>query len=201
MIRRRLQAARRQDGYTLTEMMVVIGILGLLFAAFAMVLSTALRHGSEIEDQSDLQGQVRPALDRFAQDFRQAYTGDDTWAIESIGASQVTFLSPDRQTPFHLRRVSYRVSGGNFQRAFATSTDTDGAPWTIPALGSWSTQFGNVVSSTAYFRYYDEGGTELNPASADVEDVRTVKVRVLVATATASSRQVTYETSASVRAF
>lgn len=200
MIRRGLCAARRQDGFTLTEMLVTIVVLSLLIAAFSLVFSSALRHSDEIEEQSVLQAEVRPALDRFAQEFRQAYTGDDTWPIESIGASQITFLSPDRQTPFHLQRISYRVSGGNFQRAFATSTDTDGSPWSIPSLGSWATQFGFLVSSSAYFRYFDASGTELNPVTADPEDVRTVNLKVIVATITASSRQVTYETSASLRA-
>ena len=35
----------------------------------------------------------------------------------------------------HLRRISYQVTGGQLQRAIATST-SNAAPWSIPALGS-----------------------------------------------------------------
>jgi prepilin-type N-terminal cleavage/methylation domain-containing protein len=204
MIARRLREVGRQDGFTLTEMLVSILVLGLLMACFSLVFSSALRHSDEIEEQSDLQAEVRPAIDRFAQDLRQAYSGNSaTVAILSMSSSQITFYSPDRLTPFHLRKVSYRVNGGNFERALLTSTDTDGWPWVglSGTPSNWSTLAGSVVSASAYFRYYDVTGAELNPASANPADVRTVNLKLVIATNTSPSRQVTYETSASVRAF
>jgi Tfp pilus assembly protein PilW len=174
---------------------VTMLVMGLLIAVFSLVFSSALRHSDEIEEHSTIQTEARAALDRFTQDFRQAYTGDDTWAIESISASQVTFLSPDRSTPFHLRRISYRVNAGKLERALAVSTDTDGAPWSFPALGPWSTQVGSIVGSSG-FTYFDEDGVAV---LTDEAAVRTVNLKLITATASAPGRQTTYETSASIR--
>jgi prepilin-type N-terminal cleavage/methylation domain-containing protein len=195
MIRRRLVAARGQSGFTLTEMLVAMIFIGVLFAVFATVVSSTIRHNDEIEEQTVLQAEARGAIDQIAQDLRAAYTGDDTVApIESLSATQITFLSPDRKTPMHLRRVSYRLSGGTLQRRQAISSDTDGAPWVIPTLPSWGTRVQRVVNSTV-FTYYDEDGVVTNvPAN-----VATVGITVTVATATSSTRQFTYQSSVSLR--
>ena len=195
MIRRRLAPARGQSGFTLTEMLVAMIFIGVLFAVFATVVSSTIRHNDEIEEQTVLQAESRAAIDQIAQDLRAAYTGDDTVApIESLSATQVTFLSANRTTPMHLRRVSYRLSGGTLQRRQAISSDTDGAPWVIPALPSWETRVQRVVNSTV-FTYYDEDGVVTNvPAN-----VATVGITVKVATATSSTRQFTYQSSVSLR--
>ena len=139
---------------------------------------------------------MRGTVERLAQDLRQAYSGvDDSAPIESISATQIQFLSPDRQQPFHLRRLAYRASGTSFQSAQAISTDTDGAPWEIPALGPWNTQFGSLVG-TNVFTYLDENGV----ATAVPAQVRTVVIEVTVATSISPNRQYTYKTSVTLRA-
>ena len=195
MIRRRLAPGRGQSGFTLTEMLVAMIFIGVLFAVFATVVSSTLRHNDEIEEQTVLQAEARASIDQIAQDLRAAYTGDDAVApIESLSATQVTFLSANRTTPLHLRRVSYRLSGGTLQRRQAISSDTDGAPWVIPALPGWQTRVQRVVNSTV-FTYYDDDGVVTNvPAN-----VATVGITVEVATATSSTRHFTYQSSVSLR--
>jgi prepilin-type N-terminal cleavage/methylation domain-containing protein len=190
---------RREAGFTLPELLVSMTVVGILLAVAAMAISSAIRHSDEVEDQAVIQAEVRGALEQFSQDVRQAYSGDQAvFPIESISPTQITLLSPDRQVPFHLRRVSYRVNGGQLQRARATSTDTDGAPWVIPSLSAWA-RLAGPVSTAAPFTYYREDGTQLttftNPAL-----VKTVKVRLDVATNSAPGRVFKYETSVSVRA-
>jgi type II secretory pathway pseudopilin PulG len=192
---RRLPRSRRDGGFTIVEMLIGMIFIGLLFALFATVVASALRHGDEVEKETTLQVEARAAVDGLAAELRQAYTGDDATApIEALSASTLTFLTPDRQEPFHLRRISYRLQSGELQRALATSTDTDGAPWTIPALGAWHTQVGSVVNTTL-FSYYDENGA----VTADPAAVRTVDIVVTVATDTSPGRQYTYRTSVSLR--
>jgi prepilin-type N-terminal cleavage/methylation domain-containing protein len=192
-------ALRREDGFTLSEMLTSMAVLGIFMAAAAIALSSAIRHSDEVEDQSVIQAEVRGAIQQFANDFRQAYSGDEaTFPIESISPTQVTFLSPDRQAPFHLRRLSYRVSGGELQRARATSTDTDGAPWSIPALSSWA-RLAGPVSTAAPFTYFDVNGTQLT-AFTNPSLVHTVKLRLDVATNSSPSRVFTYSTSVTRRA-
>ena len=190
---------RREDGFTLIEMLSAMTVMSIVLASFSLVLSSAIRHSGEIEESGNLQVESRAAISSVSQDLRQVFDGDDdvaTSPIESISPTQITFLSPDRALPFHLRRVSYRLSGEEFQRGFATSTDTDGAPWSIPALGGYRKIVGSVVSTgTPVFAFKKADGTT---ATTPI-DVKTVDVTLTVATKTSSTRQYTYKTSVTVR--
>ena len=115
---------------TLSEMLVVLAIMGIILAALAGVLSMSITQSSQIQEQSILQTEVRDAVDTMARELRQAYTGDSTYPIETATSTTLQFLSPDKAVPFHNRRIAYRLAGGQIDRAMTTSTDTDGAPWT-----------------------------------------------------------------------
>ena len=194
MMRREHFTVRREDGFTLIEMLASMIFIGVLFAAFALVLSSTLRHNNEVTAESTAQTELRAAIDGLAAELRQAYSGDTTSPIASISGTQITFLSPDRASPFHLRRISYQLSSGNFQRAIAISTDTDGAPWNFPPLGAWATRVKSVVNATA-FTYLDASGV----ATANPASVRTVSVALTVSTTTSQGRQFTYSTSVTLR--
>ena len=180
-----------EGGFSLTEMLVTLAILALIGTAFAAVLSSVANHSATIADSITLQTEARAALDRFASDFRQAYTGDPapvnpTDPIESVtSGTGIQFLTPDRGNPFHLRRVSYRISGGTFQRADVTSTDTDGWPWVWPgggALGPYRNLVGSITTATP-FTFYDANGNTTTTASA----VREVRIQFTVRTKTGRS--------------
>lgn len=194
-----LRHPRREDGFSLPEMIVAMALLGVLFAAFALTMGTTVRIGGEVEANSSVQAEVRAAVDTLAADLRQAYSGSASVApIESIGASSIQFFSPDRQQPFRLRRIGYQVAAGKLQRRMAISTDTDGYPWTMNpasmASAPWITQ-ARSLSSTSVFTYLDaNGATTTNPAS-----VRTVGISVTVAPITSPTRDFTYRTSVKLR--
>jgi Tfp pilus assembly protein PilW len=194
-MRRRLRSARGQGGFSIIELLIGFIFIGLLFGLFGTVVVSALRHGDEIDEGTTLQVEARAAVDTMAAELRQAYTGDDAVApVEAIGGTTITFLSPDREQPFHLRRISYRLQSGVLQRAQAKSSDTDGYPWSIPSLGGWHSQVGSVVNSTV-FTFYDSTGAVTATASA----VETVAITVTVATKTSPNRKYTYKTSVSLR--
>ena len=188
---------RRDEGMTIVEMLSAMAVFSIVLAGFAMVLSSAIRHSHEVEEQTNLQVEARSAIAFVSSDLRQVYDGDAdvaTSPIESISPTQITFLSPDRAQPFHLRRVSYRLSSGEFQRAFATSSDTDGAPWSIPALGSYQKVIGSVVNGAVFTYKKADGTTATSPV-----DVKTIDVTLTVSTGTSPTRQYTYRTSTTVR--
>ena len=188
---------RRDEGMTIVEMLSAMAVFSIVLAGFAMVLSSAIRHSHEVEEQTNLQVEARSAIAFVSSDLRQVYDGDAdvaTSPIESISPTQITFLSPDRAQPFHLRRVSYRLSSGEFQRAFATSSDTDGAPWSIPALGSYQKVIGSVVNGAVFTYTKADGTTATSPV-----DVKTIDVTLTVSTGTSPTRQYTYQTSTTVR--
>jgi prepilin-type N-terminal cleavage/methylation domain-containing protein len=196
VIRRHLQFVRCERGFTLIELLVAMILMGLLAALFSTVISSAVQHGGEVEAKSVLQAEVRASVERLAQDLRQAYSGQDGVSpIESMSASAVQFLSPDRAEPFHLRRIGYQATGSQFQRRFATSTDTDGAPWVWPALGGWATEV-RSLASTSVFTYLDANGV----ATASPAAVETVVIRVVVRPYESRGRQYVYETSVTLRA-
>jgi prepilin-type N-terminal cleavage/methylation domain-containing protein len=202
-VTRRLTALRDERGFTLSEMLVVLAILGLVFGMFSLVVSSSIRHSTEVQESSILQTEARAAVERFATDLRQAYTGDEdtsTFPIIGIANTWVEFYSPDRQIPFHLRRVRYELVSGKLQRSFATSTDTDGWPWLgLTILGTPQKLVGSVRNSTP-FTYFDENGNSLAATAGNRLLVRTVKLTLAVSPVSAQSRSSTYETSVTLRA-
>jgi prepilin-type N-terminal cleavage/methylation domain-containing protein len=186
---------RRDGGFTLIETLASLVVLGALFTGFSMVFSSTIHHNNEIQQGSLLQTEVRAAVDRFASDLRQATAGGDAnlTPVASLSSSAITFYAPDRLSPYHLRKIAYQLSGGNFQRAIAFSTNTS-PPWTIPALGSWVTELGSVVNSAAFTFYDSNGAVTATPAN-----VVTVGITLTIATITNAARQFTYSTSVSIR--
>ncbi len=186
---------RRQEGFTLVEMLVSLVLLGILFAVFSLLLGSTIHQSGEIQEEDLLQTEVRGATDRLVQDLRQVYTGDATSPILSIGPSQITFLSPDRGSPtFHLRKILYQVTGDHLDRSVARSTTTTGPPWTFPAYGPAVKQI-TSIADPAVFSSLDANGAATTTASA----VRTVTISVLVATGTSAGGRFTYRTSVGLR--
>jgi hypothetical protein len=109
-------------------------------------------------------------------------------------ATSIRFLSPDRATPFHLRRISYRLTNGRIERAEAVSTNTGLPPWTFPALGKYQHQVGHVVGSPI-FTYYDADGTAVTSPS----EVAGVTIKVVVSLPQQQGRQYAYATSVALR--
>jgi prepilin-type N-terminal cleavage/methylation domain-containing protein len=195
-MRRRLTAALRggEGGFTLVELVISMTLIGVVFAIYSVTMSSTIRTSTEVQENSVLQGEVRAAVEGIARDLRQAYTGNGSPGLETMTATQIQFLSPDRATPYHLRRINYRLSSGKLERAIATSTNTGSPPWTFPALSTYVTEVGSVVGTTV-FSYYNAEGTQTTTAA----DVAGVKIKVTVANAQAPSRLFTYETSVGLR--
>jgi prepilin-type N-terminal cleavage/methylation domain-containing protein len=191
-----------QRGFTLIEVLSAMSVFGIVLATFAMVMSSAIRHSGEVEQQSNQQLEARTAITSMSQDLRQVYDGDGdvaTSPIQSIFANQITILSPDRQAPFHLRRITYRLQGTNLERATLISTDTDGYPWVgiSAAPSAFRAVVRNVVNAGTQpvFRYLDSSGAVTSvPAN-----IATIELQVVVATPTSPTQKYTYKSSVTVR--
>lgn len=183
---------RSESGFSVIEMLVSMAVLGVFFATFATVVGSSIFHSSTIQEQALLQTEVRAAADALVADLRQATIAGDTTLvrISTATSTQLTFLSPDRAQPMHLRRIAYQVSGGRLERSLATSANT-AKPWSLPALSSWSTVArGIVTTGTPVFTYYDAAGATTTVAA----DVRTVRIRISVAPVSNANQLLSYDT-------
>jgi prepilin-type N-terminal cleavage/methylation domain-containing protein len=172
-MRRRL---RGESGFTLIETLVTIAIMGIVMAVFGQVLLTSSKTSNRVEEQATLQNEVRFVVDQLTTALRQATNAGGTSPVESLTSTSLTFDSPDRLTPFHLRRISYRLLNGQIERSVATSTDTDGWPWVWPvAPATYVAQIGSVTSPSL-FTFYDADGV----VTTDPNAVRSARISVTV---------------------
>lgn len=145
-------------GYTLIEVMVATSILGIVLLLVYGALGSGVQQAADVEARNQVQSEVRVVADAFVRDFRQAYTGHASLGrVQSIGPTQVTFYSPDRATPFHVRKISYQLVGTTLQRSVTTSTDTDGFPWVFGTTGPYVTVLDGLRNTTV-FTFRDTAG-------------------------------------------
>jgi prepilin-type N-terminal cleavage/methylation domain-containing protein len=208
-----LRRLRRDDGgFTLIELNTTLAVLGIFLAAVALVLAGALKNSSQVEDQAVTQSEARAGIDVMAAEIRQAYHDSTstfpsgaTWLKTGFTGTTLTFFTPDRQSPFHVRMVSYRLNAGELQRAYVASTTTDAGPWMVGAtplqsatLGAWQTVVGSVVisgTSQSQFTYEDANGN----VTATAANVATVRIKLVVSPRGSQGKTSTYVIDASHR--
>jgi prepilin-type N-terminal cleavage/methylation domain-containing protein len=189
---------RDERGFTLTEMMAVIAILGILLAGFMTFITTTITTSTQEQQMTALQTEARAAVEQFASELRTAYAGvDGTWPIEAIGATSIRFTTPQRITPFRLQRIEWQVAAGDLQRRFVSTSDTDGAPWVWPTAitnATWATRARSIRNAVVF-----EGLDETGAATTTAANVRTVRITLDVSTVGQSSRTFRFQTSVTPR--
>jgi prepilin-type N-terminal cleavage/methylation domain-containing protein len=186
---------RDERGFTLPELLVSMALLAILLGAFGQMLITSSKTSNRVEEQAALQAEVRASVDRLTTDFRQATTTGVPSPVESVSATSFTFDSPDRGTPFHLRRIAYRVVNGQLERSTTISTDTDGYPWVWPGTaGAWIPELTSITNASP-FTFYDSSGA----ATTTVSAVHSMRVTLTVAPRQTQGGQNTYSTLVTIR--
>jgi prepilin-type N-terminal cleavage/methylation domain-containing protein len=186
---------RDERGFTVPELLVTMALLSVLLLAFGQMLITSSKTSNRVEEQAALQGEVRSAIDRLMTDFRQATTASTTAPVEAVSGTAFTFDTPDRSTPYHLRRISYRVVSGQLQRSSTLSLDTDGAPWVWPATpGGWITVVSSITNPLP-FVFLDGSGVPTSDPTA----VHSMRITLTVAPKLAQGGANTYSSLISIR--
>ena len=159
-------------GFTMVELLVAISILSVVMALVFNALNGGVRQAADAQSRAQIEADVRTTADAFVRDLRQAYTGDPSLnRIATMTANTITFYSPDRSTPFHLRMISYRLSGTDFQRSITISTDTDGFPWVFPATSAYATQLQYVRNTTLFTYRGSDGAVTTDPTQVAIVDL------------------------------
>jgi hypothetical protein len=151
---------------------------------------------NRVTEQALLQNEVRVVVDRLTTDLRSATNANGTSPVESLSSTTLQFVSPDTGTPFHLRRIAYRLVSGQLDRSQTYSTDTDGWPWVWPATPGPYYQQLDSITNAAVFTYYDNSGAQTTDPAA----VRSVRVSMTVAPKQAQGGSAAYSALVSIRA-
>ena len=186
---------RDESGFTLPELLVGMTLLAIVLGAFGQMLITSSKTSNRVEEQAALQTEVRASIDRLTSDFRQATTTSAATPIQSVSSTAFTFDSPDRATPFHLRRIAYRVVNGQLERSTTISTDTDGYPWVWPGTaGPWIPELTSITTASP-FTFYDSTGAPTTTTSA----VHSMRITLSVAPRQTQGGTNTYSTLVTIR--
>jgi Tfp pilus assembly protein PilW len=186
---------RDERGFTAVELVVGMTMLLIVLVAFGQMLITSSKTSNRVEEQAALQSEVRASIDRLTTDFRQATTTGVASPVESVSSTAFTFDSPDRRTPFHLRRIAYRVVNGQLERSTTVSTDTDGYPWVWPGTpGAWIPELTSITNASP-FTFYDASGV----ATTTVSAVHSMRITLSVAPKQTQGGTNTYSTLVTIR--
>lgn len=140
-----MRALRRQDGFTLVELLVGMVISLIVFGATLTVLDSFLRQSSAASKRLDAQDQARLAVDRIVRDLRNVSSPLTTpKLLERATPNDLVFQTigtPSGRNVSGIQRVRYCIpqdtstGSASLQRLFAQiqtwSTSTPAAdPWT-----------------------------------------------------------------------
>jgi prepilin-type N-terminal cleavage/methylation domain-containing protein len=186
---------RRDDGFTVPELLVGMVVLAIVLVGFGQVLMNTSKTSNRVEEQAMLQNDVRAATERLTTDLRSATNVHDGQPVVAATPTTLTFDSPDRGTPFHLRRISYRLNGATLERSTLTSVNTGAWPWTWPATPApWTPEVGSL-RNTSVFTYYDVDGN----VTTDPTAVHSVRLTLTVAPLQTQAAPSTYTALVTIR--
>lgn len=184
-----------EHGFTLPELLVTMSLLAIVLAVFGQMLITTSNTSNRVREQATLQAEARASLDRLTTDLRQATTTTAVSPVGSVSGTAFTFDTPDRSTPFHLRRISYRLVSGTLERSTTLTTDSDGAPWVWPAAtGPWIQELGSITNPSP-FVFYDANSVATTTAGS----VRSLRVTLTVAPKQTQGGSNTYSALVTIR--
>jgi prepilin-type N-terminal cleavage/methylation domain-containing protein len=198
----------RDAGFTLLEVIIAASLLLVATIPMYRFFDSSVKQVTTVQGMIEEQAKARNAMSSLENDLRNSFTGSASLGrIESIGATAITFYTPDRLSPMRLRKVSYQLSSGTFRRWTLSSTNTVSGStyvWSFPTTTAAQPYLPivNGVTNTVVFEYRDKDNVVLNPAvTGNAAKVRTVKATLQVRDPKAKTTQNadTYEITVQLR--
>jgi type II secretory pathway component PulJ len=181
---RRPPTDERDAGFSLLEVVIAASLLLVATIPIYRFFDSSMRQVTTVQQMIQEQANARNAITLLENDLRNAFTGATSLArVESITANSITFYTPDRGSPMALKKVSYRLNAGSFQRWVHMSSNTVASgtyTWSFPTTTSalaYNPLVKSVVNTTV-FEFRDKANVVLDPTVAG----NAAKVRVVKAT-------------------
>jgi prepilin-type N-terminal cleavage/methylation domain-containing protein len=180
-MRTRLRRTAAADaGFTLTELLVSIGIFSIISGMVTTAAVTGLRQQTQVANRDDALAQMRTALQRIDREIRSAYP--------LLSASPTRLVLREVQ-PTATRTVTFEVSGKNLTWS-QTSVSPTGSTTTLPTrvllTNLVDTATNPVFSFAPITGYTAPSGSGVNPSTCalgsgiDAPCVGTITVQVRV---------------------
>lgn len=187
---------RDESGFTLVELLVALSVFMVVITIALGELSSGITRTRDLDKSANTATTTRLSINEMVRELRQASTDDVAVPVfASISPTAVTFYSPDRLTPKHLRKIRYRLAAGVVQRAEEVSTNAGNPPWTFSgAVPIWTTVVVDVTN-TDIFTFLDVAGI----ATTTSAKVSRVTVRVEAKSGLSASGRATYRTDVDIR--
>jgi type II secretory pathway component PulJ len=152
-----LQATRADDGFSLTELLIVAGLLAFILGTAYLALTTVTRMSDGVQAREQATTEASLGLERVVREMRQARAlSTGTNAFKTTSADRAVFYvdldhtgSPERVTYYVSNGALYRMQA---QSASALPTDADYGADSAPKLVARL-----VPGWTNVFVYYNNG--------------------------------------------
>ena len=153
--------SRNQRGFTLIEVVIVVGITAVVGLALSSMITYFYRTNDYILQEGTAVQSARMGLGIAVQNLREASYGDDgSYPIGSAGTSTVTFYA-DVNGGTGVQKILYYLKGQTLYRGVTTSA---GNPPSYAGQPTSTTTVATYIQNTGalpIFQYYDGTGTLL----------------------------------------
>ena len=167
----------RDEGVSLSELLVVLALIGIVVSLAYMLLNSTTRMTNRIDAGAQAAEKSRSALDKMTSELRQAVELTDGGGAFSTAGTRTCGFYVDVNHDNLPERVTYYVNGAQLLRAQASST-TSAPPWAFGAASTPTTLVTGLPSSFTgpIFTYYDSSSP---PVQTTAEDCAAVSIRVV----------------------
>ncbi|MDD5152649.1 MAG: prepilin-type N-terminal cleavage/methylation domain-containing protein [Candidatus Pacebacteria bacterium] len=172
---------QKKRGFTVTETIVTIGIFTILMLGITQLFVTIFTLPKRELNSSNNLDQARLALVTFANEVRNATTGNNgAYVVNQAGDSQIIFYSNYGATGGAVKRIRYFVSGNTLSKGVITPT---GTPLTYGAEVVTTVQNNLANGGVPVFYYYDDnyngaGASLTQPVN--VNSVKYIKMNLII---------------------
>ena len=162
---------RSDDGFTLTELVVVVALLGIVLGGAYAMFSVAARASADSNREAWMSREIGQPLEYAERVFSQqtAFTTVDPYRLQG---------TTDRDNDNCYETYLFEVTTDG--RLLITSSETSDSP--TPMIATWSTDNRNRAEGVPLFRYYDVAGADISAeASSYIAQYATSVVVTIVA--------------------